>query len=592
MTGIRKLAAILVADAVGFSRLTSSDEDRTLARLRALRSDLIDPTITVHNGRVFKRTGDGALVEFRSAVDAVRCAIELQDGLMERNAGLPPEKRIEFRIGIHVGDVVEESDGDLMGDGVNIAARLEGIANPGAICLSEDAYHQVKSRLETTVSDLGPTQLKNIAEPIRVFSVEVGQAAYPKSAAVAAAPEKSVPPRLSMVVLPFANIGGDPEEEYFADGVTESLTTDLSRMRGAFVIARNTAFTYKDKSVDVKKLGRELNVRYALEGSVQRRGDRMRVNVQLVDAQSGNHLWAERFDKPVTDFFDMQDEIVAWIANRLSAELASAEARRSERTPNPDSLDLVLQGWAWLHKGPTSENLSRARGLFERALTLDPDNADALVEIAFADFLAATYLFPTDRTARLAAAEAASIKALSLTPEHAVAHVCLGCVLGVTNRAEQGIAECERALAINRNLAAAHAVIGIFKVYIGRAEETEAHVQQALRLSPHDTEAFYWLMFVGVANNLLGRYKEAIAWLRRSIEANRNNPMSQFILAAALAHLGRLDEARAAVQAGLALNPQFTIARVRAALQSDNPIYLAEQRVIIDGLHKAGVPED
>ena len=271
MTETRKLAAILVADVVGYSRLAGADEDRTLARLRGLRSDLIDPAIAAHRGRIVKRTGDGSLIEFRSVVDAVRCAIEVQNGLIERNAGVPAERRIEFRVGIHLGDVVEEADGDLMGDGVNIAARLEGIAKPGAVCLSEDAYRQVKGRLDLAATDLGPTQLKNISEPIRVYSVQVGAPLQARPAS-AAAPERTAAPRLSMVVLPFANTGGDLSHEHFADGVTESLTTDLSRMRGAFVIGRNTAFTYKGKAVDLKQIGRELNVRYVLEGSVQRGG--------------------------------------------------------------------------------------------------------------------------------------------------------------------------------------------------------------------------------------------------------------------------------------------------------------------------------
>ena len=335
MSETRKIAAILVADVVGYSRLAEADEERTLSRLRGLRSDLIDPAIAAHRGRIVKRTGDGSLIEFRSVVDAVRCAIEVQAGMVERNAGLPPERRIEFRLGIHLGDVVEEADGDLMGDGVNIAARLEGIAKPGAICLSEDAYRQVKGRLDLTVSDLGPTQLKNIAEPIRVYSLDVGEPAQARPTP-APAPEKSTPPRLSIVVLPFANIGGDPEHEHFVDGVTESLTTDLSRIRHAVVIARNTAFTYKGKPLDVKTIGRELNVRYMLEGSVQRGGNRMRVNVQLIDAETGNHLWAERFDKPLADLFDMQDEIVARLAGALKAQLAAAEARRAEQAPTPE----------------------------------------------------------------------------------------------------------------------------------------------------------------------------------------------------------------------------------------------------------------
>ena len=317
------------------SRLAAADEDRTLARLRALRSDLIDPTIAVHKGRVVKRTGDGSIVEFRSVVDAVRCAIEVQNAMVERNVGLPEDRRIIFRIGVHLGDVVEESDGDLMGDGVNIAARLEGIAEPGTICLSEDAYRQVKGRLDLAVSDLGQTQLKNIAEPMRVYSLEVGKPTQARPAP-AAASEKSTPPRLSIVVLPFANIGGDPSHDHFVDGVTESLTTDLSRIRGAIVIARNTAFSYKGKPLDVKTIGRELNVRYVLEGSVQRGGARMRVNVQLIDAETGNHLWAERFDKPLADLFDMQDEIVARLANALNTQLVAAEARRAEQAPTPE----------------------------------------------------------------------------------------------------------------------------------------------------------------------------------------------------------------------------------------------------------------
>src|SRR5271169_3043192 len=352
MTETRKIAAILVSDVVGYGRLAGADEDRTLSRLRGLRSDLIDPAIAAHRGRIVKRTGDGILIEFRSVVDAVRCAIEVQNGLIERNAGVPPERRIEFRVGIHLGDVVEEADGDLMGDGVNIAARLEGIAEPGAICLSEDAYRQVKGRLELAVTDLGPTQLKNIAESIRVYSLEVGTAVLSKPASPPAS-EKPAPPRLSIVVLPFANMGGGTEQAHFVDGVTESLTTDLSRIRGSFVIGRNTAFNYKGKAVDLKQIGRELNVRYVLEGSVQRGENRLRVNVQLIDAETGNHLWAERFDKPLADLFDMQDEIVARLAGALNAQLVAAEARRAEQTPTPDSMDFYFQAMAWFYKGLT-----------------------------------------------------------------------------------------------------------------------------------------------------------------------------------------------------------------------------------------------
>ena len=335
MSETRKLAAILVADVVGYSRLAGADEDRTLARLRGLRSDLIDPAIAAHHGRIVKRTGDGSLIEFRSVVDAVRCAIEVQNGLVERNAGAAPDRRIEFRVGIHLGDVVEEADGDLMGDGVNIAARLESSCEPGAICLSEDAYRQVRDKLKEAFTDLGEKELKNIARPIRVYSLKDGSESTGQ-VRHAHARDKPGPPRLSMVVLPFANIGGDPEQDYFVDGITESLTTDLSRISGSLVIARNTAFTFKGKPVDVRAIGRELNVRYVLEGSVQRGGARMRVNVQMIDAESGAHLWAERFDKPLADIFDMQDEIVAHLARQLDTAMISAEARRAASSPQPE----------------------------------------------------------------------------------------------------------------------------------------------------------------------------------------------------------------------------------------------------------------
>jgi TolB-like protein/class 3 adenylate cyclase len=446
----RKLAAILVADIVGYSRLAAADEDRTLVRLRGLRSGLIDPAVAIHHGRVVKRTGDGIIIEFRSVVDAVRCAIEVQNGMVERNAGLPPERRIEFRIGIHLGDVVEESDGDLMGEGVNIATRLEGIAKPNAIYLSEHAYWQVKGRLDLAVHDHGPTQLKNIAEPIRVYSFEVGQPARAKSAPLTAAQE-SAPPRLSVVVMPFANIGGGPEQEPFVDGVTESLTTDLSRIRGAVVIARNTAFAYKGRRLDVKTIGRDLNVRYVLEGSVQRGGNRMRVNVQLIDAETGNHLWAERFDKPLADLFDMQDEIVARLAGALNAQLVAAEARRAEQAPTPGSMDLYFQGLTWLNKGLTPENLAQAHSFFERALSVDPGNVDALVGSAIADVREGANSFVTDAAIAFAAAEAKLGNALSSVPDHARGHMWLGLVDIWTKRAAQGIAECEHALALDRN---------------------------------------------------------------------------------------------------------------------------------------------
>ena len=397
--------------------------------------------------------------------------------------------------------------------------------------------------------------------------------------------------RLSIVVLPFANLSGDPEQGYFVDGVTESLTTDLSRISGSFVIGRHTAFTYKDKAVDLRKIGRELNIRYVLEGSVQRSGNRLRVNVQLVDAESGNHLWAERFDKPIAELFDVQDEIVSRLANTLDAQLVEIEARRAEHSVRPDAMDLYFQGIAHLNKGVTLEHLTQARGFFERVLALDPGSIEALVGTAIVDYSMGVNFFTDERAASLAAAETALNKALSMAPQHAQAHMYLGVVDIFTFRAAQGIAECERALALDRNLANAHGWIGRGKFHLGRAEETEAHIHEALRLSPRDTFAYRWMMVMGLAKFWLGADAEAVAWLRRSIEANRNFPFTHFFLAAALALVGQLDEARAVAQAGLTLQPNFTIRRFRANPYSDNPGYLAKRERVYGGMRLAGVPE-
>jgi TolB-like protein/Tfp pilus assembly protein PilF len=404
-----------------------------------------------------------------------------------------------------------------------------------------------------------------------------------------ATPTQASAPRLSIVVLPFANLSDDPGQDYFVDGVTESLTTDLSRISGSFVIGRHTAFTYKGKAVNLKQVGRELNVHYVLEGSVQRDGGRLRVNVQLVDAETGAHLWADRFDKPVADLFDMQDEIVSRLANTLSTQLVAAEARRAERSLHPDSMDLFFQGMVWVNKGWIPEYAPHARVFFERALVLDPRNVEAMVGMGFVEVGRA--LMTGDRAAHFAAAEVYVIKALSIAPQHPIAHMLLGCLQIATNRAAQGIAECEQALVLDRNLALAHASIGLGKYSLGRAAETEAHIHEALRLSPRDITAYVWLMWVGFAKLQLGADAEAVTWLRRSVEANRNSP-AHFYLAAALALVGELDEARAAAQAALALYPNATIRRLRGNPSSDNPTYLAGRGRRFDGMLMAGIPEE
>jgi TolB-like protein/class 3 adenylate cyclase/Tfp pilus assembly protein PilF len=579
----RRLAAIVAADVAGYSRLMGLDEVGTA---RTLREHLTatEALVAKHGGRLVKTTGDGVLLEFSSVVDAVECAVAVQAAMAERNQGVPEERRMLFRIGVNLGDILIEGD-DILGDGVNVAARLEGIAEPGGICLSSSAYEQVRGKVAVEFADLGELKLKNIALPIRAYAIGVGA---PIDRAV---PPPSSAPRLSLVVLPFANIGGDPEQEYFVDGVTESLTTDLSRINGAFVIARNTAFTFKGKAVDVKKLGRELNVRYVLEGSMQRGGNRLRVNVQLVDAETGNHLWAERFDKPVADLFEMQDEIVSRLANSLDAELAAAEARRAERSLHPDAMDLVFQGTSWFNKGLTPDHMAQARSFFEKALALDPENVEAMVGLARVDANLGAAVMTDDYSARFAAAEKTVTKALSLAPNHALAHVLLGVVQIFTKRGAQGIAQGEHALTLDRNLARAHALIGVAKVFLGRGAETEPHINEAFRLSPRDTLAHRWMAMVGLAKAQLDA--EAVVWMRRGLDANRNNSVAHFDLAATLAQLGKLDEARAAVNTGLALDPSFTIRRYRdvAYANSDNPTYRAGRERLIEGMRMVGVPE-
>jgi TolB-like protein/class 3 adenylate cyclase len=580
----RRLVAVLAADVAGYSRLMGVDEEGTLARLKAVRKALIDPTIAAHRGRIVKTTGDGMLVEFASAVDAVRSAVEVQRGMTVGDDGVPPDKRIEFRIGIHVGDIIFD-DADIFGDGVNIAARLEGIAAPGGICISGSAYEHVQGRIETSFFDLGEKLLKNIARPIRVFGTKADDGI------AASVQEKSGPPRLSIVVLPFANFGADSSQDYFVDGITETLTTDLSRIRGSFVISRNTAFTYKGKAVDAKQIGRELNVRYVLEGSVQRSDTRLRVSVQLIDAENGSHLWAERFDKPAADLFELQDEIVAHLAGQLDTELIAVEARRAERSPHPDSMDLYFQGTACWHKGPTPDNLAKAQDFLSRALALDPNNVDALVGQAWISNIIGGNMVTDDHAARYATAEASATKALSLAPNHAMAHFMLGAAHALAYRAKQAIVECERALSLDRNLAGAHAAIGLARNTLGHAEDTEKHIMEALRLSPRDVQAFIWMHFAGAAKIFLGEDEAAVSWYRRSIEANRNFALSHFFIAAPLAQLGKFKEAKEAVSAGLALNPTFTIRRVQGNVFSDDPTYLAQRERLYDGLRKAGVPE-
>jgi TolB-like protein/class 3 adenylate cyclase/Flp pilus assembly protein TadD len=587
----RRLSAILAADVAGYSRLMHEDEEARHAKLTALLTDAVAPAIAEHGGRIVKNTGDGFLAEFPSAVEAVRTAVQFQTRIKELTRGDSEDRRIAFRVGINIGDVIVEPH-DIFGDGVNIAARLESIAEPGGICISSSAYDHIRGKVGVEFADIGEQNLKNIARPVRAYAV-IREEASPAPHAERTRPGALAAPRLSIVVLPFANLSGDPEQEYFADGVTESLTTDLSRIGGSFVIGRHTAFTYRGKAVDLTQIGRELNVRYLLEGSVQRSSNRLRVNVQLIDAGTGNHLWAERFDKPMADLFDMQDEIVSRLANTLNAQLIAAEARRAQHSLHPDAMDFVFQGRAWFNRGLTPDYMVQARGFFERAMALDPANIEAMVGSAMVDMALGTALMTDDVAGRFATAEATSTKVLSLAPNHALAHLVLGIVQMYTRRVAEGIAECEHALGLDRNSANAHALIGFAQYLLGRGAEAEAYVNEALRLSPRDPYAHRWFVWVGLAKAQLNADAEAVLWLRRAIDVNRNYSIAHFDLAAALARLGELDQGRAAVKAGLALDPRFTIRRYRdvTSAWSDNPSYRAGRERIYEGMRMAGVPE-
>ena len=638
MSETRKIAAILVSDVVGYSRLAGSDEERTLARLRALRSDLIDPTIALHRGRIVKRTGDGSIVEFRSVVDAVRCALEVQTGMVERNAGLPPERRIEFRIGIHLGDVVEEGDGDLMGDGVNIASRLEGICEPGQVCLSEDAYRQVKSRLELQVADLGPQSLKNIAEPVRAYLLRHGAPATQKppqpaaktrgvwarwpalAAALAAAlallllaagafawraglaprfmaasvdDKLANAPKLSIVVLPFENLSGDKEQDYFADGVTDDLTTDLSHLPDSFVIARNTAFTYKGKPVDAKEIGKELGVRYLLEGSVRRLAEKVEINAQLISTETGAHVWADRFEGERGKLGDLQVDVVSRLANSLGVELVKAEALRStrERPSNPDAVDLAMQAQVKYYLPESKATINEAVTLSERALTLDPQNVRALTVLADALLDRVTNQWSDDPAGDIARADKLADSALALQPDDAQARMAKAEVFFDKRQWRAAISQADAALADDPNYADAHAERSFWNVFLGHSEDGFAGVETAIRLSPRDPGVPFWQFFMCHAHTHLAQWEQAIEWCNKAVAGLPQVFYPLVDLAAANAWAGHDKEAKEAAAQLQKVYPGFTVQTWAGIHWSDDPTFNAQYQRIIEGLRKAGVPE-
>ena len=616
MAETRKLAAILAADMAGYSKLASSDEERTLARLRALRSDLIDPTIAIHHGRVVKRTGDGVLIEFRSVVDAVRCAIEMQNGMAERNAGLPPERRIEFRVGIHLGDVVEESDGDLMGDGVNIAARLEGMAKPGAICLSEDAYRQVKSRLDLAVNDLGATQLKNIAEPVRVYSLQVGKAApaKPTRSAVPAVWLRRTSVRWTgallvalaaigvvawqvverigaptreggslsleaqrrgptLAVLPFDNLSGDPSQEFFSDGISEQLITVLSHFDPLRVLARNTTFAYKKKAIDVQELGRQLNAQYVVEGSFRQIADQISVTAQLIDARTGTHVWAETFDRPATatSLLAIQDDVAqrigAAVGDIRSGAVTKAELERTsnKQVTELSSYQCVLVGAQAVVASRNDELMRRARTCLEVTVKRDPTNADAWASLALTlvnqRFWGSGLDLPKSRDIDKRAylvpriVEAAN-RAVELGPQSVPAHVSLFHAYWLTCQPDRMRVEAEAIHAINPNNAAALLPAGYGLIMAGDEEYGRKLAEKALALAGPAAPNWWWGA-IGDYHYRRGEYAEALEAFRKAYY--KSNWMDHMRLLATLPHLGRVDEARAEVSAALKLRPDMSV---------------------------------
>jgi len=638
----RQLAAVVAADIAGYSRLMGADEEGTLAQLKACRRDLIDPGIARHRGRIVKTTGDGLLIEFPSPVEAVRWAVEMQHSMIERNAEIADDRRILFRVGINLGDVIVDEK-DLYGDAVNIAARLENLADPGGICISQAMREQIRDRLDLPFADGGEQSVKNIARPIRVYALSADAvAALPKAeapaasrpagrhysrrniaavalagalmiiagglwwlwpsgtrppgTAIAPALEKAAAPaapRLSIVVLPFTNLTDEREQQYFADGITENLTTDLSRIAGSFVISRNTAFTYRNKPVNAKQIGRELGVRYVLEGSVQRSGKQVRVNTQLIDAETGAHLWAERFERDVGDLFALQNEITARIANSLGLALINAEAARP--TADPDALDYILRGRAAFNKGQARDNYVQAIGSFERALALDPRSVGAQLSLAATLLSRALEEMTDSRAADITRAEALIGQVLAASPSNTSAHFVKGQMLRAQGRCEEALPEYEAVLAGDRNSPYALINIGRCKMLTGLLDEAIPPMVQAIQLSPRDPVISAWYQSIGQVHLLQSRIDEAILWLETSRSANPGRPFPHAGLASAYGLKGDLDRASAELAEArrLSADDRYTsIARLNREYYGVPKIRALFEATYFAGLRKAGMPAE
>jgi adenylate cyclase len=578
----RRLAAIVAADVAGYTRLTGADEEGTVARLRALRHELIEPAIAANRGRIVKRMGDGLLIEFASVVDALRCAIGVQQGMVPRNASLAPEKRIEFRIGINVGDVVIEDD-DLLGDAVNIAARLEGIAPSGGIALSEDAVRHVRGKLAVKFVDLGEQVLKNVASPVRVYRVDSAAAPFAAAAPAEAPSGSPLRDKPSVAVLPFANMSGDAEQEFFADGITEDIITELSRFRDLFVISRNSAFTYKGKPINVQAVAKELQVQYIVEGSVRKAGGRVRITVQLIDAETDHHVWAERYDRELKDIFAIQDEVTVSIVATLAGRVEAAQRERLKRKPteNLAAWECVLAGKLHHHRSTRADN-AQALALLERAASLDPNYAHAHAWTACVLGQSMVYGWTADPDATFARANEELRIALALDENDSDVHRILAAINISYNEHAKALYHQERALALNPNDDLIVVQQGEILTWLGRAEEGIEWITKAMRLNPYHPERFW--NHLGRAYFVARRYAEAIAAFRHIGHPDEG----QFaFLAACYAQLG--NDAAAAIEAQNVLRekPDFSVEKYMTTLHYKEAADREHHRA---ALLKAGLP--
>ncbi len=576
----RRLRAILAADVAGYSRLTGVDEEGTHVRLKEHLRVLVDPSIAEHRGRVVKNTGDGVLVEFGSVVDALRCAVNVQGGMADRNKGLPPDERIEFRIGINLGDVILDA-GDIFGDGVNVAARIEGLAEPGGICLSDDAHRLVRGKLDVVLEDAGEQRLKNIARPVRVFRVRLAGAPV---AAAAPRPALALPDKPSIAVLPFQNLSGDPEQEYFADGIVEDIITALSRFRNLFVISRNSSFTYKGRAVDVKQVGRELGVRYVLEGSVRKVANRVRITAQLIDATTGAHLWADRFDGALENIFELQDQVTESVVGAIAPKLEQAEIERVTRKPTGslDAYDCYLRAHATIHPWTRAGN-EEALKLFYRAIELDRGFAAAYAMAAWCRVQRKAGGWMQD--GEIAETERLARRAAELGKDDAVALSAAGFALAyVVHDVTHGVAFIDRAIALNPNLAWAWLYSGWARIWLGQPDAAIEHFSRAIRLSPLDPLIADLQAATAHAHFFAGRYDEAGSWAGMAVDAR----VAAYVAAAANALAGHLEEARQAAARLQQQDPALRISMLREALGPYRPEDLARYH---EGLRRAGLPE-